>query len=81
MWILLIRSDCKNCPLPTMTISHVCTVGNCWYWANFTMGPIEQNQHFAELRLKICSYFIHTLVLLKMFVKFGCQITKKEENG
>ena len=30
------------------------------------MGPIEQNQHFAELRQKVCVHtFIHTLVLLR----------------
>ena len=43
-------------------ISHVCIVGNHWQWANFTMGPNEQNQHFAELRQKVCLY-IHILVL------------------
>ena len=47
-----------------MTISRVCTVGNCWKLANFTMGPNEQNQHFAELRHKVCLY-IHAVVLLR----------------
>ena len=28
------------------------------------MGPNEQNQHFAELRQKVCLY-IHTVVLLR----------------
>ena len=46
-----------------MTISRVCT-GNCWKSANFTMGPNEQNQHFAELRQKVCLY-IHAVVLLR----------------
>ena len=64
MLILLIRSHCKICPLPTMTISRVCTVGNCWQWAKFTMGPNGQNQHFADLRQKICLY-IHAVVLLR----------------
>ena len=50
MLILLIRSHCKICPLPTIQISRVCIVGNCWQWANFTMGINEQNQHFSELR-------------------------------
>ena len=45
-----------------MTISRVCTVGNCWQWANFTMGSNVQNQHFAELRQKVCLYR-HALVL------------------
>ena len=44
----------KICPLPSIQISRVCIVGNCWQWANFTMGPNEQNQHFAELRQKVC---------------------------
>ena len=39
-----------------MTI-FVCTVGNCWKWANFTMGPNEKNQ-------KICLN-IHSIVLLR----------------
>ena len=47
-----------------MTISRVCTVGNCCQWANFTMGPNGQNQHFAELRQKVCLY-IHAVVLLR----------------
>ena len=47
-----------------MTISRVCTVGNCWQWANFAIGPKEPNQHFAELRQKVCSY-IHVVVLLR----------------
>ena len=51
-------------PIANNTISHVCPAGDCRQWANFTMGPNEQNQHFAELRLKIC-LCIHALVLLK----------------
>ena len=34
-----------------------------WQWANFTMGPNGQNQHFGELRQKVCLY-IHAVVLL-----------------
>ena len=41
-----------------MTISRVCTVGNCWQWANSTMGPNGQNHYFAELRQK--GMFMHT---------------------
>ena len=58
----------------------------CRQLAKFTMGPNEQNQHFAELREKVCLY-IHNLVLhrglpsldgkLERFVtkngKSGCQ--------
>ena len=58
MLILLIGSHCKICPLP------VCIVGNGWKWATFTMGPNEQNQHFAELRQNVCLY-IHVVVLLR----------------
>ena len=62
MLILLIRSHCKICPLATMTILRVCTVGNRqnlqWDLLN------EQNQHFAELRQKVCLY-IHAVVLLR----------------
>ena len=47
-----------------VTISRVCIllaiVGN---GKIFTMGPNEQNQHFAELRQKVC-FCIHALVLL-----------------
>ena len=31
---------------------------------HFTMGPNEQNQHFAELRQTVCLY-IHAVVLLR----------------
>ena len=66
MLILLIRSHCNICPLPTMTISRVCTVVNCWQWPHFIIGPNEQNQYFAELRQKIC-LFIHAVVLQRGF--------------
>ena len=45
-----------------MTFLRVSSVGNCWQWANFTMGPNGQNQNFAELRQKVCLY-IHAVVL------------------
>ena len=54
MVILLIISHCKISPLPTIQISRVCIVGNCWQWANFTMGPTGQYHDFAELRQKVC---------------------------
>ena len=47
-----------------MTILRVCTVGNYWKWANFTIGANEQSQHFAELRQKVCLY-IHAVVVLR----------------
>ena len=34
----------------------------CWQWTHFTMGPNEQNQHFAELRQKIHLY-IHVVAM------------------
>ena len=36
----------------------------CWQCAHFTIGPNEQNQHFAELRQNVCLY-IHVVVLLR----------------
>ena len=70
MLILLISSYCKMCTLPTL---RSCVFVCCeqykharlysWQWTHFTMGPNEQNQHFAELRQKICLY-IHVVVLL-----------------
>ena len=56
----------------------------CWQWANFTMGPNEQNQHFAELRQK--SMFMHTRGSApKRSAKFGRQkrtfCGKKEEKA
>ena len=44
MLILLIRSHCKICPLPTIVSSAYTQDRHCWQWANFTMGPDEQNQ-------------------------------------
>ena len=55
-----------------MAISHVCTVGNCWQWANLTMGPNGQNQHFAELKQKVCLY-IHAVVLLRGLPSLECK--------
>ena len=65
MLILVIRSHCKVCPLPTIPISRNCTVANCSQCSNFTMRPDEQNQHFVELRRRVCLY-IHALVFLRV---------------
>ena len=73
MLTLLIRSHCKICPLPTSTISQVCIAGNRCQWANFTMGPNEQNHYFAELRQNVCLYIYTRLSVPKMFAKFGYQ--------
>ena len=71
MLILLISSYCKLCTLPTLrSCVFVCCEQYtharlyCWQWAHFTMGLNEQNQHFPELRQKVCLY-IHVVVLLK----------------
>ena len=69
MLILLIRSHCKMCPLPTIqsrvfllfaTDNHARSY--CWQCAHFTIGTNEGNKHFAELRQKVCLY-IHVVVL------------------
>ena len=66
-----------------MTISRVCTVANCWQWINFTMGPNEQNQHFAELRQKVCLY--NTVVLQRRLPSLEDKnelfVGKKEEKA
>ena len=64
MLILLNRSHCKIYPLPTIPNSTNMRDCHCWQWADFTMGPNEQNQHFAELRQKVCLY-THAVVLLR----------------
>ena len=70
MLILLISFYCKMCTLPTLRSRvFVCCEqykharSYCWQWTHFTMGPNEQNQHFAELRQKKCLY-VHVVVLL-----------------
>ena len=73
MLILLISSYCKMCTLPTpptlQSRVFVCCEQYkhprlyCWQWTHFTMGPNEQNQHFAQLRQNMCLY-IHVVVLL-----------------
>ena len=62
------------CPLLTIANSMNTRDRHCWQWANFTMGPNEQNQHFAGLRqnLFLC---IHALVLLR-----GLPIWKAKAN-
>ena len=52
--------------LPTMTISCVCTLVNSRQWANFTMGPNEQNQ---QTTFETKSMFIHAVVLQR-----GCLV-------
>ena len=61
MLILLISSYCKMCTLPTLQSRvFVCyerykhARSYCWQWTHFTMGPYEQNQHFAQLRQNVC---------------------------
>ena len=60
MLILLISSYCKMYTLPTLrSCVFVCCEqyrSHCWQWTHFTMGPNEQNQHYAELRQKVCQY-------------------------
>ena len=62
--MLLIRSHCKTCQLPTIANSANMRERHCWQWANFTIGTYGQNQHFARLRQKLCLY-IHAVVLLR----------------
>ena len=70
MCILLISSYCKMFTSPTRRSRvFVCCEQYknvrlyCWQYTHFTMGPNEQNQHFAEFRQNICIY-IHVVVLL-----------------
>ena len=70
MLIFLISSYCKMCTLPILrSCVFVCCKQYihvrlyCWQWTHFTMGPNDQNQHFAELRQKNCLYK-HVVVLL-----------------
>ena len=70
MVILLISSYSEMCTLPTLRSRvFVCCEqykharSYCWQWTHVTMGPNEQNQHFAELRQKMCLY-IQVVVLL-----------------
>ena len=58
--------------LPTMTISCVCTLVNSRQWANFTMGPNEQNQ---QTKFETKSMFIHAVVLQR-----GCLVWKAKTN-
>ena len=86
MLILLIRSQSKICSLPIIQSRvFVCCEQYkdaklyCWQWVYFTMGPNEQNQHFAELRQKVCLY-IHVVVLLRCLQSIESFVTKKKEN-
>ena len=87
MLILLISFYCKMCTLPTLQSRvFVCCEqykharSFCWQLTHFTMGPNEQNQHFAELRQKVYLY-IHIVVLLTCLPsldgKLECFVTKK----
>ena len=58
--------------LPTMTILCVCTLVNSRQWANFTMGPNEQNQ---QTKFETKSMFIHAVVLQR-----GCLVWKAKTN-
>ena len=69
MLILHIRSHCKMRPLPTIqscvfvffaTDKHAGSY--CRQFVHFTIGTNEQNQHFAELKQKVCLN-IHVVVL------------------
>ena len=74
MVILLISSYCKMCTLPTLR-SRVCLLRTIQTreivllaiamdtFYNGQMSKNEQNQHFAELRQKICLH-IYVVVLL-----------------
>ena len=68
MLILLIRSHCKMCPLPTIQSCVFVLVTTdkharvyCRQCAHITTGTNEQYQHFAELRQNVCLY-IHVEV-------------------
>ena len=69
MLILLIRSHCKICPLPTIRSCVFVLFATdklarlyCRQCAYFTTGTNEQNQHFAVLRQKL-NFYIHVVVL------------------
>ena len=52
----------------------------CWHWANFTMEPNGQNQHFTEVRQKVCSsihYLVHQRGLPSLNSKLERFVTKK----
>ena len=81
MLILLISSHCKMCTLPTLRSRvFVCCEQYkharlyCWQWTHFTMGPNEQNQHFAELRQKMFAHIRSSAP--NMFAKFGWKTRK-----
>ena len=89
--ILLISSYCKMCTLPTLRsrVSVCCEQykharSYCWQWTHFTMEPNEQNQHFAELRQKICLH-IYVVVLLTCLPSLDGKlkhfVTKKWQKG
>ena len=82
MLILLNRSHCKTCPLPTIqscvfvlfaTDKHARSY--CRQCAHFTTGTNEQNQHFAVLRQKVCLY-IHEVVLQRGLPSLDCKLER-----
>ena len=91
MLILLIRSHCKMCPLPTIRF-HVFVLfatdkhgrSYCRQCAHFTTGTNEQNQHVAVLRQKV-SLYIHVVVPLSGLPNLNGKlerfVTKKVEKA
>ena len=49
-------------------------------WTNFTMGPYEQNQHFADLRQKVCLY-IHVEVQLRSLQSLVGKLERFDTNN
>ena len=45
------------------------------------MGPYEQNQHFAELKQKVCLYIHVVTCLPSLDVKLKGLVTKKMEKA
>ena len=56
MLILLIRSHCKICPLPTMTILRVCTVGNWEKRATVFVWIYQQEIYLKKITLPHCLF-------------------------
>ena len=54
IYIPFVFPNCLECPLSNFSRdrSHL----YCLQWANFIMGPNEQNQHLTELRQKVYIY-------------------------
>ena len=91
MLILLIKSHCKICPLPTIRscmfalfTTDKLARSYCRQCAHFTTGTNEQNQHFVVFRQKV-SLYIHVVVLQSSLPsldgKLECFVTKKWKKG